>query len=93
MPPRLRDIVVKELEDRAMVAGTITRDGMRQLLDDIGLPEVVARLGRLEQGGIPPPLPAPAASDAASGPTSQQTMFMWGGANFVACPRASSFRA
>ena len=90
LPPRLRDIVVKELEDRAMVAGTITRDGMRQLLDDIGLPEVVARLGRLEQGGIPPPLPAPAASDAASGPTSQPTMFMWGG-KFRRLPESFEF--
>ncbi len=43
IPQAARDLIVQELEARAAISGTLTQDGMRQLLDDLGLADVLRR--------------------------------------------------
>lgn len=76
LPTRVRDVIMEELETRAVTANTITRDGMRQLLSDFGIPDIVQRLSRLEPGTLPARAAAAAADATAA---SQPTLFMWGG--------------
>lgn len=41
IPQATRELVVQELEARAAISGTLTRAGMRQLLDELGLAELL----------------------------------------------------
>ena len=49
LPMQMRDLVVQEIEDRGMVAGTVTRSGLQDILQSIGLPSVSQQLAHLEQ--------------------------------------------
>jgi hypothetical protein len=73
IPQAARDLIVQELEARAAISGTLTRDGMRQLLDDLGLADV---LRRTELGSERAPS---AASAAAPAQPQGNFLFSWGG--------------
>ena len=53
LPPVLRHAIHEEMENQAVSAGTITREGMMRLLQDIGLADMAVRLARVDTGPGP----------------------------------------
>jgi hypothetical protein len=71
----VKDAIIQELEARAMVAGTLTRDGLKTILNEMGFIDVMERLRAGNFGPSPPQPPVPPPIPVTSGPK----LWTWGG--------------